>query len=68
MDEDIWILDICEVGKGWLPSQIFKESERPQMLLLIKKERSKLNTVITQLIHAKSVESLRQFFKQEIKL
>ena len=58
----IYILDVCEPGKGWMTPQVFDEdTQRPEMEAEIAKWQKMNCTVTTKCIHGMALLPLKRF-------
>lgn len=67
MEEAIYIVSVCELGKGWRTPVIFRESQGKEMDKFILDAKLQHHTVSTTWIYGMAVEPLRQYFASETK-
>jgi hypothetical protein len=65
MGNGLYIVSICELGKGWRTPIIFREDQDEEMNKLILDAKFQHHTVTTTWIFGNAVEPLRQYFADE---
>lgn len=65
MEEALYIVAVCELGKGWRTPVIFRESQEKEMDKFILDAKLQHHTVTTTWIYGHAVEPLRQYFLNE---